>query len=137
MTAPRLNPVTTPPEAVRGLVDRAVRSVRLDVRRHGAALGCAHLDHGGPVYLCAQHPSGGLRCDACMRAHAGRHPEALELRCDGCGVDDHGGWHLFIQEASAALPVKSPSGRRGLLVGTVFLIGMGLCADCWQQEDVA
>lgn len=109
------------------LYDDALAALRADEHR----LGCRHLrDTITVACFCVAHPHAGILCLGCALTHAKRHDWADEHTCDECGaiVTSIGGWQPHTRLAGFA--VHDTRGRRGLLVGDLFALGIGVCNDC-------
>ena len=98
---------------------------------------CRHVSRPAVVlFLCAQHPLQGLRCADCMPGHLERHDRVEEATCDSCrrAVDDIGG---VVLQKPLSVAVCQARGQRGLLVGRIFVGGLGLCLECAPRKAAA
>jgi hypothetical protein len=109
------------------LYDGALAAIDADERR----LGCVHLrDTVSVAVFCVAHPHAGILCLGCALAHAERHEWIFEHTCDQCGniTTTMAAWQR--RARLAGLEVHDTRERHGLLVGDLFAVGIGVCADC-------
>lgn len=118
---------------VSGKLERVVTVLDRDVRRHGAALDCGHASSSTPLFVCSDHPAGGVRCMACAMAHTLRHDAMVESTCDQCGeIGNDVAWTILAPTLNLrGLPVRRPrGGRGGVLFGPVVVTGVAVCQRC-------
>ncbi len=98
-------------------------------------LACCHVLDGTLVFsLCAEHPSGGVRCERCELRHVRRHSDAFEARCDQCGIQSHVLHSLASFGYVADLQVRDTKGRRRRIAGALIVNCLGVCPGCQAQE---
>ncbi len=114
-------------------LQRAMDMLERDARR-GGVLECGHARTVERLFVCTDHPAGGVRCERCAKEHTGRHTAEAERTCDECGevVDGSQPWTIYVPTADMrGLPVRRPrGGRRGLLYGPLMLTGVAVCQRC-------
>lgn len=86
------------------------------------------------VAVCAHHPAAGLMCMDCVADHATRHDRELEQTCDICGTHDPQIAAIVGVLAAHGLDVYDRHGHGGLIVGEIYLNGLGLCRSCKDKK---
>lgn len=107
--------------------DATLDAIRRDARRTV----CPHVDGAAALIACAEHPAVGLLCLACAKVHVARHSWEAEHRCDECGQLDHTVHPLGATATAVLLPAFDRRGHPGLVLGQVYLAGLGVCTRCY------
>ncbi len=94
--------------------------------------GCRHVFDGEASFtLCAEHPSGGVRCPRCDVRHVERHSDDVEIRCDECGAQSQLLHPLASFGYVADLEVRDTKGRRRPVGGALVVSCLAVCPQCW------
>lgn len=95
----------------------------------GPPRACSHLT-GGAWWICGQHPTLGLFCGACAKAHVGRHPRVGT--CAGCGATEGDEVRLSPLKFLVVRPAKVRLARGATIRNTadVFVLALALCPAC-------
>ena len=118
--------------AVVARADRALAAFAADPRR----LACSHVLDGRVAFasVCAEHPSGGVRCPRCEKHHIDRHSGEVESRCDECQAQSELLHPMATFAQVTALEVRDTTGRHRRIAGAVAVDCLGVCPACWTSS---